>query len=317
MQKVAIIGCGNIGQRHMRNAATLFPQARIYAIRSGGGSTSCPAEANELITLDQLDSSFDLAIVASPATRHIEHAQQSMNLMIPTLIEKPLAQDYAVAKQFVDSLSSVNKAFAGVAYCLRYLPSAQFVQALVATGQLGQVYNVQVEVGQYLPDWRAGVDYTRSVSARSDLGGGALNELSHEIDYLNWLFGVDEILSASVRRSNELDTDVEEIVDAHITLKNSAIATLHLDFLQKRPYRKCVIITEKARIEWDLISNSVVQFNAEGVQTLFDGVSYDKNDMYLAMFEDFTTTREHAISLSEGLDVLQIIQRIKEVANHV
>lgn len=317
MQKIAIIGCGNIGQRHMRNAATLFPQARIYAIRSGGGSTSCPAEADELIAIEQLDASFDLAVVASPATLHAEHAQHCLNLMIPTLIEKPLAHNYATAKSFVDALSESHKALAGVAYCLRYLPSAEFVKTLVATGQLGQIYNVQVEVGQYLPDWRSGVDYTRSVSSRSDLGGGALNELSHEIDYLNWLFGVDEVLSASVRRSNELDTDVEEIVDAHLTLKNSAIATLHLDFLQKRPYRKCVIIAEQGRIEWDLITNSVTQFNAEGVQTLFDGISYDKNDMYLAMFKDFTTTREHAISLSDGLDVLQIIQRIKEAANNV
>lgn len=317
MNKVAIIGCGNIGQRHMRNAAILFRQATIYAIRSGSGSTVCPAEADQLIGLEQLDASYNLAVVASPATFHIEHAQHCLDLAIPTLIEKPLAYDYAKAKHFVDALSASNKTMAGVAYCLRYLPSTQFIKALIESGQLGRIYNVQVEVGQYLPDWRSGVDYTRSVSARSDLGGGALTELSHEIDYLNWLFGVDEILSASIRRSDELNTDVEEIVDAHITLKNSAVATLHLDFLQKKPHRKCVIIAEQARIEWDLITNSVTQFNAEGEQTIFDGLSYDKNDMYLAMFKDFTTSREHSISLSEGLEVLQIIQRIKEAANHV
>ncbi|WP_417435998.1 Gfo/Idh/MocA family protein [Idiomarina abyssalis] len=317
MKKVAVIGCGNIGQRHMRNLATLFTNATVYAIRSGSGNAFCPADADQLITLDELDSSFELAIVASPANFHVPHARHCLDLNISTLIEKPLAQDYAHGLHFVDSLSPGNNKLASVAYCLRYLPSAQFIKKLIETKQLGRIYNVNAEVGQYLPDWRSGTDYTQSVSARSDLGGGALNELSHELDYINWLFGVEKVLSASVRRSHELNTDVEEIVDAQVTLKNSAIGTIHLDFLQKRPYRKCVIIAENARIEWDLIANSVTQFDANGFKALFDGSRYDKNHMYLDMIGDFIAQKQNTASLREGLEVLHIIQRIKESAHNV
>ena len=49
--------------------------------------------------------------------------------------------------------------------------------------------NLSPEVGQYLPDWRPGTDYKSGVSAQKDLGGGALLELSHELDYLQWFFG--------------------------------------------------------------------------------------------------------------------------------
>ncbi|MDV6316967.1 Gfo/Idh/MocA family oxidoreductase [Idiomarina sp. HP20-50] len=317
MNKVAIIGCGNIGQRHMRNASTLFPEATIYAIRSGGGNTSCPAEADQLIGIGQLDASYSLAIVASPATLHIKHAQHCLNMDIPTLIEKPLSHDYVTAKHFVRGLKQSSSAIAGVAYCLRYLPSAQFIKSLLETEQLGQIYNVNVEVGQYLPDWRSGVDYTQSVSARSELGGGALNELSHEIDYMNWLFGIDKILSASTRRSQELSTNVEEIVDAQLKLKNNAVASLHLDFLQKHPHRKCIIVAEHARIEWDLITNSVTQLSAKGVQTIFDGLGYNKNQMYLDMLKDFIIEKRHTVNLNEGLEVLHIIQRIRESARNV
>ncbi|HAS15689.1 MAG TPA: oxidoreductase [Idiomarina abyssalis] len=317
MKKAAVIGCGNIGQRHMRNIKNLFPKATVCAIRSGSGNTSCPADADLLITLDELDSSFELAVVASPANFHVAHASHCLNLNIPTLIEKPLAQDYTQGLHFSDSLSLSKNKLAGVAYCLRYLPSAQFMKQLIEQKQLGQIYNVNAEVGQYLPDWRPGTDYSQSVSARSDLGGGALNELSHELDYINWLFGVDQVLSASLRRSHELNTNVEEIVDAQIKLKNDALATIHLDFLQKRPHRKCTIIAEKARIEWDLIANTITQFDADGVTILFDDSKYDKNNMYLDMLIDFTAQKQNTVSLNEGLEVLHIIQRIRERAQNV
>ena len=124
MKKAAVIGCGNIGQRHMRNIKNLFPKATVCAIRSGSGNTSCPADADLLITLDELDSSFELAVVASPANFHVAHASHCLNLNIPTLIEKPLAQDYTQGLHFSDSLSLSKNKLAGVAYCLRYLPSA-------------------------------------------------------------------------------------------------------------------------------------------------------------------------------------------------
>ncbi|WP_198400865.1 Gfo/Idh/MocA family protein [Idiomarina piscisalsi] len=317
MKKVAVIGCGSIGQRHLRNVKNLFSEAVVCAIRSGSGNTSCPAAADRLIPLRELDSSFELAIVASPANFHVAHAKHCLNLNIPTLIEKPLAQDYTQGLHFVDSLNSSNKKLAAVAYCLRYLPSAQFMKQLIKQKQLGQIYNVNAEVGQYLPDWRPGTDYSQSVSARSDLAGGALNELSHELDYINWLFGVDEVLSASLRRSQELNTNVEEIVDTQIKLKNGAIGTVHLDFLQKRPHRKCTIIAEKARVEWDLIANSITQFTANGVTTLFDDCEYDKNHMYLNMINDFIAQKQNTASLNEGLEVLRIIQHIRERAQNV
>ena len=49
--------------------------------------------------------------------------------------------------------------------------------------------SVRSSVGQYLPEWRKNTDYRKGVSARQDLGGGVLLELSHEIDYIQWIFG--------------------------------------------------------------------------------------------------------------------------------
>ncbi len=54
---------------------------------------------------------------------------------------------------------------------------------------IGQTLYTSVECGSYLPDWRPGNNYKKSVSAKKDLGGGVLLELSHELDYIRWIFG--------------------------------------------------------------------------------------------------------------------------------
>ena len=54
--------------------------------------------------------------------------------------------------------------------------------------QLNKVFFVEAETSSYLPSWRKTVDYTKSYSAFPNRGGGVLLDLSHEIDYLKWLF---------------------------------------------------------------------------------------------------------------------------------
>ena len=39
----------------------------------------------------------------------------------------------------------------------------------------------------YLPNWRK-TNYENNYSSKK-MGGGVTNDLSHEIDYLQWLFG--------------------------------------------------------------------------------------------------------------------------------
>ena len=53
--------------------------------------------------------------------------------------------------------------------------------------KLGKYFGARSEVGQYLPSWRNKV-YTKTVSANKNLGGGAINELSHDVDVLLMLF---------------------------------------------------------------------------------------------------------------------------------
>ena len=49
----------------------------------------------------------------------------------------------------------------------------------------------------YLPSWRDG-HYTKSVSANKKFGRGVINELSHELDLMLFLFGKPKTLFAKI-----------------------------------------------------------------------------------------------------------------------
>ena len=57
---------------------------------------------------------------------------------------------------------------------------------------------------------RPKIDYKETVSAKAELGGGVLLELSHEIDYLRWIFGEFNWVSAWHGKLSNLEIDVED-----------------------------------------------------------------------------------------------------------
>ena len=55
-------------------------------------------------------------------------------------------------------------------------------------------------------------NYLKSVSAQRKLGGGAILEMSHEIDYISWIFGKNFELKHYKLNSKILNINVEDNV---------------------------------------------------------------------------------------------------------
>ncbi|RKF17811.1 gfo/Idh/MocA family oxidoreductase [Alginatibacterium sediminis] len=320
MKRVAVVGLGNIAIRHRRNLKQLFPSSKLYAMSASG---RLPVEI--VCNCDQVVSSIDeliveqieLVIVASPAPFHARHAIKLIEAGIPTLIEKPVTTSVCDAKRIQSAINKYRTPVA-VGYCLRYLPSAQKLRKLLQQQTIGVVYNAFVEIGQYLPQWRPNKDYRDCVSARQSLGGGALYELSHELDYTQWLLGPLRFQHATLRSSQELGLEVEDIADIIAIGKNNEVATIHLDFLQQKAHRKCSFIGSEGRIDWDLIQNQLVLTTAAEVKTIYHDPEWDKNKMYLAMVTDFVKQIQgnghNCVLVEEANATVFLIDEIKSKA---
>lgn len=320
MKCVAVIGLGNIATRHRKNLKQLFPNSKLVAMSASGripqeAISDCDVvvgEVNELITHE-----VELAVVASPAPFHAKHALPLIEANIPVLIEKPLSVSVADS-DLVQQAADKQGTPVAMGYCLRYLSSAIAFKKLLGQQAVGHIYNVNVEVGQYLPDWRPNKDYRSSVSANAELGGGALLELSHELDYVQWLFGSLDVKHAILRSGGELSLDVEDCADI-VAVCQSAVVNIHLDFLQRKPFRKCRVIGSLGTLEWDLIRNEITLASAKGDEVLYSEPDWDKNQMYLNMLTDFISKieeREHScIDVAEAKQSVELIQQIR-AASH-
>jgi predicted dehydrogenase len=231
----------------------------------------------------------DAVFISSPASEHLANALPFVARNVPLFLEKPLA---ASADQLGDFAARCERSngFTMVGYVLRFLPALHAVRKCLKNGTLGVVHTARIEVGQYLPDWRPDSDYRQGVTAQRKLGGGALLELSHEIDYATWLFGWPQTLQCSSARLSALEIDVED--SAHLVLEyaNKRV-NIQLDLLQRVATMAVQIVGSHATLMVDLLREQVklIEPMCPHGRLLEHPVLPDSNDIYLRQFDFFLT----------------------------
>lgn len=320
IDRVLIVGLGSIGQRHLRLARMLLPQANIYVLRHQP-CKDVPEFANGCFS--QLDEALtfapQLAVIASPANFHIPVAIALAKVGTHLLVEKPLASKLEGVEELIACCQS-KRVVLLTGYNLRFFPSLQKFRALVHSNTVGKVISVRCEIGQYLPTWRADSDYRQCVSANRSLGGGALLELSHELDYLRWIFGEVDWVLATLSRQSALQIDVEDT--AHLTLgfsdaegNNSLIGSVNLDFIRHDTTRLCTAIGESGSLRWNGLTG-VVEFFDAGASNWRELYKHQpqRDESYQAEWLHLLTcVQGKATPLTSGEDGLQVL-RIVEAA---
>jgi len=320
IKKVVVVGLGSIALRHRRNLKMLFPDVFIVVVPSSGKIENQTIEFSDQIIFNLSEivmEGVDIAIIASPATFHATHATVFLNAGVPTLLEKPVTSNSQDAATLI-KISDDTHTPVAVGYCLRYMPAAIRVKQLLEQITIGCIYNASVNVGQYLPDWRPSKEYQSSVSAKKSLGGGVLLELSHELDYIQWLLGPMEVEYAQLRCSSELNLEVEELADMILVSETGTVCSIHMDFLQKKASRTCSLIGEKGRIDWDLLSNTIQLHTGGRSICILSEVDWDSNQMYLSLLKDFLNLadgrKNTTISLEQAARTIHLIDSIKSHA---
>lgn len=317
-QRFVIAGMGSIGRRHARNLRELRPDASIIALRRAVGDPSETLDCDEVLCSVNaaLARQPTAAVIAGPATTHVGLALRFLHAGVPVLVEKPLSHSLGGARELRDAAAAAGTT-AMLAYNLRFDPAVIKLRELVMAGAAGKVLLARAYVGQFLPGWRPGTDYRTTVSARSATGGGALLELSHEIDLACWLFGRPRSVSCRGGRYSRLELDVEDVAELVLEYDGTPrLVTIGLNFLDRTASRTLSIIGEDATISWNGIARSVV-FGCDGEKhAVHDFAANDRNDSYLAEVAQFLRCVElgdaPAITLDAGVDVLSVVEAARQ-----
>lgn len=310
--RVLVAGLGSIGRRHLANLKRLEPDASITVWRQHAKpADASPAPPDrEVYSLEAaLAARPEAALITGPATTHIETARALASAGVHLMIEKPLSHSLDGVDGLIDQCRRDGLVLL-VGYSLRFRRSLQALKRALDAGQIGRLLSARAEVGQYLPDWRPGADYRTGVSGRSDLGGGALLELSHEIDYLGWLAGDVASVFARTSRLSDLDIDVEDAAEIILEFTAGAIGSVHLDMVQRSPTRTCRLIGTEGTLVWDGIADRVTLYSAAtGAWTdIHDEPAHDRNEMYLAELRHFLDcVRGDAVPAVGGAEARRVL----------
>ena len=253
-----IISLGSIGIRHLENLQQLDSQAKIIVLRRQKSNKGI--EHENVIEVSSIEDALNfkptIAIIASPAVFHVEQALILLENNIHLFIEKPLSHNLNDLEK-LQRTAKEKSLIVMVGYVLRFSPALKKVKSLLKDNVVGNIVNVSAHCGQYLPNWRVSVDYRKTVSAKKELGGGVLLELSHEFDYLRWLFGEAESVIANSTNSKVLEIDVEDKVDVLMDFDQGFSGYIHLNFLEKKVHRVLRINGLDGSISCDLVHGKI------------------------------------------------------------
>ena len=312
INRLAIIGLGSIGKRHVKLITEIRPDIEVIIVRSGNGS-ACNEElmATKIVHSvgDAIKENIQAAIIASPATLHLEQSLELAKAGVHLLIEKPISDTSDGIIELFEIIEK-NNLIAMVGYVLRYDPGAIKFKKLIDSKEIGNILHARIECGSYLPEWRPGVDYRKTVSSLPELGGGVLLELSHELDYLHWFFGNPKDVQAHIRNSGTLGINVEDQVDLLITSEMGYCISVQVDFNRRHVERKCKVLTTEGELTWDAV-NKNVSCELVGKDIVYYEYNNERDYIYRKQLKVFIHCIEGnnstPVAVKDGMNVVKLI----------
>ncbi len=294
--KSLVVGYGSIGSRHARLLGECGCSVAIVSSREINHENRYTTIEKALEVIQP-----DYVVVANKTNEHykslVELAENNFRGIV--LVEKPLFDK-------VRDIPSNNFKKIFVAYNLRFHPLIQKLYEILKTEK---IISAHAYVGQYLPNWRPDKDYKESYSAKKSFGGGVLRDLSHELDYINWLFGSWKSLVAIGGKYSHLEIDSDDLFSVIMTSSKCPVITLQLNYLDRLTRRELLVNTDKHTIKADFINCTLT------VDEQVERIPIERDFTYRAQHQAIMNeTLDYVCSARNGMEVMKMIKVIEQSA---
>ena len=227
--RLGLIGLGNIGQHHAGYlSAGKIAGAELVAI-----SDAEPAKLEKFKGLKGFSSGEDLigsrtvdaVIIATPHFQHTTLGIAALQAGLHVMVEKPISAHKADAERLIEAhRANSGLVFAGM-FQLRAEPRYLKLRHLIQSGELGHV----LRMSWIMTDWFRTEAYYASGGWRAtwkgEGGGVLLNQCLHNLDVLQWLFGMPQKVQGFCQLGRYHQIEVEDDVTAYLEFANQATGT--------------------------------------------------------------------------------------------
>lgn len=308
-RRVLIIGAGSIGERHTRafrnmGATVTLIEERAERAREVAARYDC---SSWYAGLEQADlSQFEAAVIATPADTHIPIARACADAGLHLLIEKPLATALPGATELLAECRRKNLTLA-VAYVLRFHPVLEHIRKICHEGTLGRLLSVRAVCHHYLPSSRP--SYKQTYYASRTRGGGVILDLSHELNYVEWLLGSLQLLHCRLASVPELGIPGEAIADLCLLSEKGIPVDIHLHSADRHIRRECHLVGSRISLAANLMTGEIFLYDSSNSCKRIECRS-ERDDWHQAQARDFlnsiTQSAAPRCTGTEGLRTLRL-----------
>lgn len=306
--RILIVGFGSIGKKHHKILAKNFKKYDLL-IHS--------KHLNKKVNFSNfMEKDIKNVLICNPSTQHIHSINKilKLNQKINVFVEKPLS--YKPIKineinRIKDFIKKKNIIFQ-IGYCLRYHQITKFLKKFINKNKK-KILEASFNTRSNILNWREG-NYKKHVSSNNKLGGGVLNELSHELDLLVHLFGKPKKLLSNVYNSKLFNIDVEDTADIFYKYDKRFNIQMHLDFNSSFERRVLEIKTKNNYLIADFVNNKISFL--KGKKILTKRFKMKKNMVYNYQLKDFLekkgSSKLSIKNLEESNFIVNLISYIKK-----
>lgn len=313
--KLAIIGLGSIGRRHLGNFHTVGVETLTAFDADAAQRKAAQADFPFAGVAATLDAALDGAagvVVCTPPDSHLAIGERAVQRGAHLMIEKPLAQSVRGVEDLLRACDAKGLRVL-TAYNWRYWPPMLLAEQMLCDKRIGEVRAARTEYAYHLAAHRyPGRDYRQFYMADPKQGGGCLLDESHAIDYMRWLLGEMTEVSAVVDRVSNLEIGTDDIADLTVRFASGTIGNIHMNLFAWNMHSHFELMGEEGVIQWRRFDNEIRVFDPKAGRWEVYPFTCQLNEMYVEEARHFVAcVRGEATPRCDGWDGLRTMRVIE------
>ena len=308
--RLGIIGLGNMGSSHCRLLESInniqlaavcdIDPLRLEKITSRYG---CPGYASSSALLQARDC--DAILVATPHYDHTTIGIAALKAGYHLLVEKPISVHKADCEKLIAAHKDQQLVFAAM-FNQRTNRHYQHIKQLIDSGELGQIRRISWTI----TDWFRSQRYYASGGWRAtwagEGGGVLLNQCPHQLDLLQWLFGMPVALRAHGSVGKYHDIEVEDDITCLLEYANGATGVFITTTGEAPGINRMEIAAENGLLVYDtaLGNISFIRNDKPVSVAIAENGPFQKPATSLSLFDEPDAGRQHAEVMENFADAI-------------
>lgn len=264
--RIGITGLGNIGAVHARQILEgKIPGLELTAVWDPQLKKMEPfpqvrhCTSNEdLIRCGEIDA----IIIATPHYYHTTIGVDALKHGLHVMVEKPISVHKADCQKLIAAHTNKKQVFAAM-FNQRTDPFYLKIREMVQKGELGKIRRINWIITNW---FRTGAYYASSdwrATWNGEGGGVLLNQCPHNLDMMQWIFGMPKTVRGFCRLGHYHDIEVEDDVTAWFEYPNGATGVFITSTGESPGTNRLEITGELGRLVYE---NNTIHFTRNEVE---------------------------------------------------